>query len=287
LLAEYFSFQAALCFAIAHILIRRGLVQSNAMTGSFISLSMSAGVLWLLVPFFVPLSAFWNPALAYFVLAGIFAPGIGRTLSYVGIERIGVARSVPIVNSSPIVASIFAVFYLGEAWVFQNIIGTVLVISGVIMLSMVKPATGQWRKTDIIYPILGAIAFGISANLRKAGLEAIDLPVLAAAVTAITAALFSFGLLQLKGGREAFKLSRTSAAWLFTAGFINTAAMLSVFYALSVGQVVVVEPLVSSNPVLTLLLTAIFLKDLEALSFRVIVGCFLAVLGTVLVVTVR
>jgi hypothetical protein len=41
----YFSFQAALCFSIAHILIRRGLVESNAMTGSFISLFMTAGLL--------------------------------------------------------------------------------------------------------------------------------------------------------------------------------------------------------------------------------------------------
>jgi len=47
--------------------------------------------------------------------------------------------------------------------------------------------------------------------------------------------------------------------------------------------VVIVEPLVSSSPVLTLLLTAIFLKDLEALSLRVIVGALLTVTGTVLV----
>jgi DME family drug/metabolite transporter len=285
-LAEYFSLQAALCFSIAHVLIRRGLVQSNAMTGAFISLGISAGVLWLLVPFFVPLSAFWNSAIGYFVIAGIFAPGIGRTLSYVGIERVGVARSVPIVNSSPIIASIFAVLFLGEAWVFQNIAGTLLVIAGVIMLSTVKPATGQWRKVDVIYPILGAIAFGISANLRKAGLEVMNVPVLAAAITALTAAVFLFGLLQFNGGRQAFKLSRSSAVWLITAAFFNTAAMLSVFYALSFGKVVIVEPLVSSNPVLTLLLTGFFLRDLEALSLRVVLGCLLAVLGTLLVVTV-
>jgi hypothetical protein len=50
-MAVYFSFQAALCFSIAHILIRRGLVDSDAMTGSFISLTMSAIVLWVGVPF--------------------------------------------------------------------------------------------------------------------------------------------------------------------------------------------------------------------------------------------
>ena len=55
-MAEYFSFQAALCFSIAHIMIRRGLVDSNAMTGAFISLSMSAGILWVLLLFMIPLN---------------------------------------------------------------------------------------------------------------------------------------------------------------------------------------------------------------------------------------
>ena len=286
-MAIYFSFQAALCFSIAHILIRRGLVESNAMTGSFISLSMSALILWCLMPFFVPLSALWTPAIAIFITAGIFAPGIGRTLSYVGIERVGVARSVPIVNSSPIFASVFAVIVLGEVWALQNILGTLLVIGGVVTLSMVKPAVGQWRKGDIIFPIVGAIAFGASSTLRKAGLGFVNIPLLAAAVTAGTAALFSFTLLQIQGGKAAFKLTRRSAGWLFTAGFINTAAMLSVFYALSHGKVVIVEPLVGSNPVLTLLLTAVFLRDLEALSLRVIIGALLTVTGTILVVLVR
>jgi uncharacterized membrane protein len=283
----YFSFQGALCFSIAHIFIRRGLVGSNAMTGSFISLSMSAAILWLLLPFFAPLSALWTPVSLVFVLAGIFAPGIGRTLSYVGIEKIGVARSVPIANSSPIFASVFAVLFLAEAWVPQNIVGTLLVISGVVILSVAKPAQGEWRKLDIIYPLVGAMAFGASAIMRKAGLGYVDIPVMAAAVTAGSAALFSLALLQFRGGKEAFKLTRRSAAWLFTAGLVNTAAMLSVFYALSHGKVVIVEPLVSSNPVLTLLLTAIFLRDLEAINMRVIIGALLTVTGTVLVVTAK
>src|SRR5688572_24135169 len=71
----YFSFQAALFFSIAHIFIRRGLVESNAMTGSFISLSMTAAILWLMLPFFASLSALWTPVSLIFVAAGIFAPG--------------------------------------------------------------------------------------------------------------------------------------------------------------------------------------------------------------------
>ncbi len=283
----YFSFQAALCFSIAHILIRRGLVGSNAMTGSFISLSMSAVVLWALALFFASLSALWTPAVLIFIAAGILAPGIGRTLSYVGIEKIGIARSVPIANSSPIFASVFAVIFLAEAWLLQNMVGTLLVISGVVSLSLAKPAQGEWRKLDIVYPLVGAMAFGASTILRKAGLGFVDSPLLAAAVTAGAAAIFSFTLLQIRGGKQAFQLTRRSAAWLFAAGFINTAAMLSVFYALSHGKVVIVEPLMSSNPVLTLLFTAIFLRDVEVLSLRVITSGLLTVIGTILVVTAR
>src|SRR5215510_5381541 len=149
-MAEYFAFQAALCFSVAHILVRRGLVNSNALTGSFISLATSAAAFWMLLPWFVPLSALWAPAIIYFVVAGFFAPAVGQTLGYLGIERIGVARSAPIVNSAPIFSSLLAVFFLGEVWVFQNIIGTSLVIIGVIILSSIRPSGGAWRKRDVI-----------------------------------------------------------------------------------------------------------------------------------------
>ena len=286
-MTEYYAFQAALCFSISHILIRRGLIGSNALTGAFISLSISAVVLWICVAFFVPLSALWNPAALIFVVAGIFAPGMGRTLVYVGIERIGVARTVPIANSSPIFASVFAVVFLAEVWVAQNIVGTLLVIGGVVLLSMSRSAQGEWRKIDVIYPLIGAVAFGASSTLRKAGLEFIGIPFLAAAVTAGSAAIFSLVLIQMQGHDGKFKLTPRSAAWLIPAGFINTAAMLSVFFALSHGQVVIVEPLVSANPVFTLLLTSVFLRDVESLTRRVIFGAALTVTGTILVVLVR
>jgi uncharacterized membrane protein len=77
------------------------------------------------------------------------------------------------------------------------------------------------------------------------------------------------------------------SGWLFTAALFNTAATPSVFYALSDNKVVIVEPLVSSNPVLTLLFTAIFLKDLEAINCRIIIGALLTVTGTIFVVLAK
>ncbi len=284
-MAEYFALQAALCFAISHILIRRGLVTSNAMTGSFISLGMTAAILWLLLPFFVPLAKLWTPAVWYFLAAGIFAPGLGRTLTYLGIERIGVARSVPISNSSPMFASILAVFLLGEIWTLQNFIGTSLVICGIAILSASGGGQAQWRRFDLIYPVMAALAFSISTNLRKLGLTTASLPLMGAAVTASTGFLFSLCLLLARGGVRTLVLSRANGGWFFAAGIANTTATLSVFYALSRGSVVVVEPLASSNPVISLVLSVFFLKRLETVTPRVVLGALCAVLGTTLVIT--
>jgi uncharacterized membrane protein len=63
--------------------------------------------------------------------------------------------------------------------------------------------------------------------------------------------------------------------------------MLSVFYALSQGKVVIVEPLVSTNPVLSLIFSAVFLRDVEAITPRVVLGALCTVVGTILVVTSR
>jgi len=113
---------------------------------------------------------------------------------------------------------------------------------------------------------------------------AANLPVMAAAVTATTALLFAIGMFQAQGGARVWKLSRPSLGWFLVGGLTNTGAMLFVFYALSLGKVVVVEPLVSSNPVLSIFLSALFLRDLEVITPRVVAGAACTVVGTVLVV---
>jgi len=286
-MAEYYAFQAALCFSIAHVLIRRGLVGSNALTCSLISLATTTTAFWLLVLILIPLSALWTPAIGYFVIAGVFAPAIGQTLGYIGIERIGVARSSPIVNSAPIFSSSFAVLFLGEVWTAQNVLGTLSVIIGVIILSSGKSSGGEWRKIDILYPLVAAVAFGISTTLRKFGLSALHIPLLGAAVTVGTAFFILLGLIQWRGGRRALRFNPESTRWLFGAAVVNTGAILSVFSALNVGKVVRVEPLIASNPLLTILWVGIFLRQIERISARIVLGALFTVMGTTLVVTAR
>lgn len=284
-MSEYFAIQASFCFALAHVLNRRGLASSNGITASLFSLSMSAIALWALVPFFVPLSTFRSPSVWFFLAGGIFAPGLGRTLTLLGMERIGAARAVPIANTYPMIASILAVIIMGERWTLQNFMGTSLVVLGVVILSKNETLHVQWRKTDLIYPVMAAFAFAVSSNLRKLGLLILHEPFMGAAVTATTGLLLGVVLLQAQGGRKEIALSRRSSGWFFVAGVSNTGAMLSVFHALSFGNIVTVEPLIGANPVLVILLSAIFLRDLESITSRVVLGALCTVMGSILVIT--
>ncbi len=281
-----FAILAAFCFSASHILIRRGLVISNAATGTIVSILISAALLWVLAPFVISLSSFRTPAVWYFIASGIFAPAIGRFMTFKGIERVGVARSVPISNSSPMFASILAVILMGETWTLQNVLGTTLVILGIVVLSSTRTGQAQWRKLDLIYPAMAAFSFAMSSNLRKLGLLIVNLPLMAATVTATTAVPFSLVMFQMQGGLRVFSLSRRSFGWFLAAGLAHTGAMLSVYYALSFGKIVIVDPLIGASPVLSLVLSRIFLRDLEAITSRVVVGAVITVIGSILIITV-
>jgi DME family drug/metabolite transporter len=179
------------------------------------------------------------------------------------------------------------VLILGEIWLPPNIIGTGLVILGVVILSVSEPPAGDWNRKDVIYPVLAAFAFGVSTTLRKTGLMTIQVPLLGAAVTVATAFCVLLGIVRLRGGTAILKFNRASNGWLFGGALFNTGAILSFFSALNVGQIVQVEPLVACNPLFTMLWAAVFLKQIEQLNARVVFGGLVTVGGTVLVMTSR
>jgi drug/metabolite transporter (DMT)-like permease len=115
-------------------------------------------------------------------------------------------------------------------------------------------------------------------------LAAVQIPVVGAAMTLGSAFVVLLGIIYLRGGRSALLFDRESNPWLLGGALFNSAAILSFFSALNLGQIVRVEPLVACNPLLTLLFAAIFFRQLEKFTGRVVIGALVTVAGTVLVV---
>ena len=180
-------------------------------------------------------------------------------------------------------ASILAVIFIGETWPLQNIAGTCLVILGVVIISRTRTEQAPWRKKDLVFPIMAAFSFAFAGNLRKYGLLLKNLPLMGATVNTTTGLLLAMGVLQAQGGVRLLRVPGQTLGWLIAAGACNTIGMLLSFYALSLGKLVVVEPLLHTAPVLSVLLTALFLRDVEVVNLRVVAGAACTVAGTVLI----
>ena len=74
---------------------------------------------------------------------------------------------------------------------------------------------------------------------------------------------------------------------IFVAGMLASNGLVLSFLALERTPVVLVSPIIGITPVITLVLAAIFLRELEKLTFKVISGSTIVVAGVILVVLAK
>ena len=180
-----------------------------------------------------------------------------------------------------------AILFLEERITFAIFCGTLLIIVGVIVLSHQKSAGRPLRILYIIYPILASFLVGLSQVARKFGLVFIPHPFLAAAITATSSFAVISTLLWFTGKRgSGFRITKECLPFYVAAGVSINIAMALLYYALSLGEVIVVIPVTSTGPFFALTLTTIFLRDIEHVTLKIVLGACLIVMG-VLLITLR
>ncbi len=73
-----------------------------------------------------------------------------------------------------------------------------------------------------------------------------------------------------------------SLRWVALAGIASGIAVISLYFAVQRADVVVISPIVSSSPLITLLLSHVFLARLEQVTKRLAFGAILTVGGVLL-----
>ncbi|MFQ6111254.1 MAG: DMT family transporter [Nitrospinota bacterium] len=215
----------------------------------------------------------------WLILAGITAPGFGRTFLVLSLYHLGVARSAPITNSHPFAVAIFAILFLGEKPGVSVMLGMVAIVGGVVLITA-RGSSESWQRRHLVYPIGTAVFVAAAIIMRKTGMNYIPHP-LFGAFLASAAALPCFLLLMPRlptGGRTG--LTRHSIACFGSAAVVNCLGAYFFFKALQLGDVTVVAPLMTTTPLFNLILAYIFLRYLEPLSRRVVIGTIMTVLGT-------
>jgi len=77
-------------------------------------------------------------------------------------------------------------------------------------------------------------------------------------------------------------MNRQCFWWFLAAGIVISLGMTCIYYALDLGKVSVVIPIASTGPLFSLMLTALFLRDVERVTLRIVMSALMIVAGVVL-----
>jgi transporter family protein len=282
--AELYAIVNAFLFALHNLFTKKALRYSNPATGVISSLLINIVFLWTLSILFAPLESLASAAIWIFVGVGFFQPGLTRLLAYKGIDALGVAITDPIRATTPLFSALMAILFLGEEVTPPIIVATLMIIAGITLLSW---RSGSMKLTGsavyLWYPIAASALAGATQVVRKFGMAAVPHPVLAAAVTASSSLMVSLVTLwYVEKTQETWKMNRQCFWWFLAAGVTISLGMVCIYYALDLGKVSVVIPISSTGPFFSLILTAIFLRDVERVTPRIVISAAMIVGGVVL-----
>jgi uncharacterized membrane protein len=282
--AHALALTGALCSAVATIAFRQGLRHSNTHAGFLINLGVGFICVWVATLLTVPVSAFHAKALPFFIGSGLLGTVAGRFFRFKGIEKVGAPVSAAINNLNPFISTGLAILLLGERVTLPILAGTGVIVLGTILLSMSGRYVG-FRPVHLFYPFLSACCFGAVAIIRKLGLSHAP-PMLGYAINVTTAFIAFTAYLMVSDQFSAAACSGKSLWHFVVAGFMENTGVLLVLVALGLGQVSVVTPLNGTAPLFVLALAFVFLKGVERLTGRVVLGTVLIVSGVFLLTAV-
>ncbi|MCY4488651.1 MAG: DMT family transporter [Deltaproteobacteria bacterium] len=284
---EIVPFISAMGWAVDSIMVRKGARTSSVLSAAFLSYVVTTVLMWSYVAINFPLSIVRSPAAFYFMASGTLQPLLARIFLYIGIDRLGVARAMPLRGVGPLFSVAIAVVFLHERPVVPVYLGALFIVAGGwLVLYRKEGASSDWRLLDAVYPLLAAFLAGVSQNFRKAGLLILPNPFVAGAVTTGTSLAIFVVYLGLKRQFSVVIPSRQSLPYFGPTAFISAISQLLVFTSLSLGDVSVMIPLLNTTPLFSLILSLIFLKDLERVTVPIVLGA-LSMLGGVTLIATR
>ena len=281
MIAELLALIAAFLWAISGVLSKKGLKTSDFITGAFITNAIIVGICWFLCVLLSLFNHFVLEGFFYHLGAGMLGVFIGNQLSFMSFSKVGVAKSSAIIASESLFSSFAAVIFLGEKMTLQIAIGTILIILGVVFLSALEnKSESKLSRKHLIYPIFTAIIWGLSSIFTKKGVDLINSPILSVTIEFTIALLIYIPYLGLSSKK--LSLDRNSFAYFSINGAITSIALVSIFYAFRLGNVITVLPLFSMSPFFSLFFVHIFLRELERINIKIVVSTIFIVLGTAL-----
>ena len=253
-----------LLFSVHQIFVRFGSREADTMSGIYVS--QIASTLLFLPSLISP--SLNREFLAYMLTAGILHFFAARICFYHAISRIGANLSAPLSATRVFFAAILGIF-LGEILTLKVSLMSILIFIGIVLIS--RPS-GKADYVGIVLGILTGFFTALSSFLVKFGSGVEYNPLFATFI----GFLISTALMTPIAAKN---FSMRGAKWYFAAGITVGAAHFVRYVVLKDLPVTVVEPITSSYPLFTVVLTFILLREREIFTTRSLLGTFLILAG--------
>jgi uncharacterized membrane protein len=271
------------------ILMKKAIERANPTSAMLMVTLVGTIVLLLISCFTISADHLHSASIIYFIVAGIFSPAIVRWLYFISLDRIGPSVSSSILATGPAYTAIMAIVFLKEKITFQISLGILLIIAGIIIFERDMNnghSIEKRNRKDLVFPLLAAFLFSIAVVTRKMGLNILNSPIFGVTVGFVTSTLiYTVMCLVSKKLRASISISKKDLPYFCGAGIFLTTAWLVMFYALSIGDAIIVTPLANLHPLVVLFLSYFFLGQLEKITKRILLGSCIVVSGVLLITT--
>lgn len=215
-----------------------------------------------------------------FLLAGVMGPGVSQVLFTLGVRDAGPSRASAAVGTAPLFAVVFAVVLLDETLVAAVAVGAVLIIAGGLVLAGERGRPSHVRTIGLVYAAAAAAVFALRDTfVRWLSVDTDVTPPLATLSTLASGALTILVVLLVM--RRPVSLRPLPA--FAPAGVCFGLSYVILFEAYYTGPVSVISPLVATESLWGVALSALFLRRHELVGPRLVAGAALVVVGGVLI----
>jgi DME family drug/metabolite transporter len=275
---------AALLFGIGMQLTQLGLRSVDPQRGTLLTIASSTVIYWLAAPWYLEWSYWASNVVWLFLAIGVFRPFLSSNLSIAGTAILGPTVSSTLSATAPFFALLFAVLVLDETLTVRTVLGTAAIVLGVGMLSRQRGSnTGAaWPLWALALPI-GAAVIRVGAHLTaKIGMEVIPSAYFVGLVSYSASLVIALANNSRRGTSLWGLTGHADSLWFVLTGLFYGAAVFTLNVALQRGNLSVVGPVVSCEPIFVMLLGAAFFNQ-RNLRLGVILCVLTVVMGVVLI----
>jgi transporter family protein len=289
-LGPIFAILTAVSFAVTQVLVRRATYQSDE---SFTPLAISMLVGTPIFVILVTVSGEWEEFISftwqqYTLLgaAGLIHLIIARFLFFNSTRIIGANPTAAITRTSVIFSVIMGVAFLSESVTAQKIIAALLIMLGAIL------TTTEITRNTFKIPTRGLL-MGLGTALCSAGSATLIRPVMKVtdAVFAATCIMYLTGFLVVmviliihrRPRTRVLQQDRTTFSLLSFAAIFLVVGHLCRFSALQYSPVSIVQPLIATIVIFTLLFSWIINRRIDVFNWRVVTGIVMVLAGVFLI----